>query len=206
MVLERIAAPWRRLWRRRGSSRATWRRWASARPAHRLRAGVHPLAPPTCPAGMTCPSASTWTSGWACPSTWRTTPPLPLYGEFVYGAGRGCRHIVYITVSTGIGGGLISTAGSTEGPRARRGDRPHHHRPRRPPLRLRQAGPRGGLGLRAGHRRSRGRLVAAGRLAAAGQAGRGGGRAHRRDGLPGRRGRRPRGLRASSSGRATIWA
>jgi glucokinase len=29
------------------------------------------------------------------------------YGEFVYGAGRGCRNIVYITVSTGIGGGLV---------------------------------------------------------------------------------------------------
>jgi len=29
------------------------------------------------------------------------------YGEFVYGAGRGHRHIVYITVSTGIGGGLV---------------------------------------------------------------------------------------------------
>jgi glucokinase len=29
------------------------------------------------------------------------------YGEFVYGAGRGFRHIVYITVSTGIGGGLV---------------------------------------------------------------------------------------------------
>ena len=29
------------------------------------------------------------------------------YGEFVYGAGRGFRHIVYLTVSTGIGGGLV---------------------------------------------------------------------------------------------------
>jgi glucokinase len=29
------------------------------------------------------------------------------YGEFVYGAGRGCRNIVYLTVSTGIGGGLV---------------------------------------------------------------------------------------------------
>jgi len=29
------------------------------------------------------------------------------YGEYVYGAGRGYRHIVYITVSTGIGGGLV---------------------------------------------------------------------------------------------------
>jgi glucokinase len=29
------------------------------------------------------------------------------YGEFVFGAGRGCRNIVYLTVSTGIGGGLV---------------------------------------------------------------------------------------------------
>lgn len=29
------------------------------------------------------------------------------YGEFVYGAGRDFRHIVYITLSTGIGGGLV---------------------------------------------------------------------------------------------------
>jgi len=28
-------------------------------------------------------------------------------GEHVYGAGRGCRHLIYMTVSTGIGGGLI---------------------------------------------------------------------------------------------------
>ena len=29
------------------------------------------------------------------------------YGEYVYGAGRGYRYIVYLTVSTGIGGGLV---------------------------------------------------------------------------------------------------
>ncbi len=28
-------------------------------------------------------------------------------GEFLYGAGRGTRHMIYVTVSTGIGGGLI---------------------------------------------------------------------------------------------------
>jgi len=28
-------------------------------------------------------------------------------GEHVYGAGHGCRHLIYMTVSTGIGGGLI---------------------------------------------------------------------------------------------------
>jgi len=28
-------------------------------------------------------------------------------GETVFGAGRGCRHVLYVTVSTGIGGGLV---------------------------------------------------------------------------------------------------
>jgi glucokinase len=29
------------------------------------------------------------------------------WGEFVYGAGRGARHMIYLTVSTGIGGGIV---------------------------------------------------------------------------------------------------
>lgn len=29
------------------------------------------------------------------------------YGEYRYGAGRGLRHLIYLTISTGIGGGLI---------------------------------------------------------------------------------------------------
>jgi glucokinase len=32
---------------------------------------------------------------------------LAAFGEFRQGAGRGCRHMVYVTVSTGIGGGII---------------------------------------------------------------------------------------------------
>ena len=32
---------------------------------------------------------------------------LAAYGEFHHGAGRGSRHMVYVTVSTGIGGGII---------------------------------------------------------------------------------------------------
>jgi len=28
-------------------------------------------------------------------------------GEFTFGAGRGCRHLVYYTISTGIGGGIV---------------------------------------------------------------------------------------------------
>jgi glucokinase len=29
-------------------------------------------------------------------------------GEWIFGAGQGCRHLVYVTVSTGIGGGVIA--------------------------------------------------------------------------------------------------
>lgn len=36
-------------------------------------------------------------------------------GEFRYGAGRGCRHMVYLTVSTGIGGGVIVDGRLMEG-------------------------------------------------------------------------------------------
>jgi glucokinase len=32
---------------------------------------------------------------------------LAAYGEFHHGAGRGSRHMVYVTISTGIGGGII---------------------------------------------------------------------------------------------------
>ena len=36
-------------------------------------------------------------------------------GEFVYGAGRGCRNLVYLTISTGIGGGIILDGGIFRG-------------------------------------------------------------------------------------------
>lgn len=36
-------------------------------------------------------------------------------GEYLFGAGRGCKHIVYLTVSTGIGGGVIIDGKIVEG-------------------------------------------------------------------------------------------
>jgi len=36
-------------------------------------------------------------------------------GEFAYGAGRGYRHVIYLTVSTGVGGGIISDGRLLEG-------------------------------------------------------------------------------------------
>lgn len=36
-------------------------------------------------------------------------------GEFLFGAGRGCKHMVYLTISTGIGGGVIIDGKILEG-------------------------------------------------------------------------------------------
>lgn len=40
---------------------------------------------------------------------------LAALGEWRYGAGRGCRHLIYMTISTGIGGGIISNGMLIEG-------------------------------------------------------------------------------------------
>src|SRR6202171_1632039 len=61
-------------------------------------------------------------------------------GEFHHGAGRGTRNMVYITWSTGVGGGLIIDGKLHPGrPRYRRRDRAHDHRPQRSPGQLRPA-------------------------------------------------------------------
>jgi len=46
-------------------------------------------------------------------------------GEFAYGAGRGYRHVIYITVSTGVGGGIISDGRLLEGQRGAAGEVGH---------------------------------------------------------------------------------
>ncbi len=50
-------------------------------------------------------------------------------GEHAYGAGRGCRDMVYVTISTGIGGGVIAGRPAAPGPGRERGrDRAYHGR------------------------------------------------------------------------------
>ncbi len=41
------------------------------------------------------------------PSSFDNDANTAALGEYVYGAGRGYKNIVYVTVSTGIGGGII---------------------------------------------------------------------------------------------------
>ena len=46
-------------------------------------------------------------------------------GEFMFGAGRGCRNIVYLTISTGIGGGIIIDGKLVEGTSGTAGELGH---------------------------------------------------------------------------------
>jgi glucokinase len=68
--------------------------------------GVIPEAP-NLPDWHDVPICQYLTSRFGVPTILENDATAAAYGEFVYGAGRGCRHIVYITVSTGIGGGLV---------------------------------------------------------------------------------------------------
>ncbi len=61
--------------------------------------------------------------------------PLPIYiendanaaalGEYLFGAGRGCKNLVYLTISTGIGGGIILDGKIFEGTRGTAGELGH---------------------------------------------------------------------------------
>src|SRR6185312_4026235 len=46
-------------------------------------------------------------------------------GEFMFGAGRGCKNIVYLTISTGIGGGIIIDGRLVEGASGTAGELGH---------------------------------------------------------------------------------
>jgi len=75
---------------------------------------------------------------------------LAALGEHRFGAGRGVDDLVYLTISTGIGGGIILNGRLFEGG-AGRGGGPHCRRGRRPPVCVRQSGLPGSAGLGAGH-------------------------------------------------------
>ena len=117
---------------------------------------------------------------------------LAALAEYSYGAARGIRDMVYLTISTGIGSGVIADGRLLLGTqRAGRRGRARGHRSGRPALQLRQARPPGSLCSRPGHHPRRG-LPPEGRKEKphhedGGRRPEPGGRAHHQRGGPGRR-------------------
>ena len=63
--------------------------------------------PPNLPGWQNSPLAAILTEAMGCPAHLENDANLAGLGEFHQGAGRGTRNLVYITWSTGIGGGLV---------------------------------------------------------------------------------------------------
>ena len=71
-----------------------------------IDAGVIACAP-NLPGWRNVPIRQYLEDGLGVPACLENDATAAALGEHVYGAGRGYRHLIYITVSTGIGGGLI---------------------------------------------------------------------------------------------------
>jgi glucokinase len=62
---------------------------------------------PNLPGWSNVPVAELVADMMGCPTVLENDANAAAWGEFTLGAGRGSRHLVYLTVSTGIGGGLV---------------------------------------------------------------------------------------------------
>ena len=62
---------------------------------------------PNLPGWSNVPVAELVADMTGCPTVLENDANAAAWGEFTLGAGRGSRHLVYLTVSTGIGGGLV---------------------------------------------------------------------------------------------------
>jgi glucokinase len=62
---------------------------------------------PNMPGWSNVPLARRLRDIFGCPAVLENDANAAALGEYVYGAGRGVRHMVYLTVSTGVGGGLV---------------------------------------------------------------------------------------------------
>ena len=62
---------------------------------------------PICRAGPRCRCATRWPRPWGLPVFLENDANAAALAEWRFGAGRGCRDLVYLTMSTGIGAGLV---------------------------------------------------------------------------------------------------
>lgn len=81
--------------------------------------------PPNLPAWKNVPLASRVQAEIGVPAYLGNDANLAALGEFTFGAGRDVRHLIYMTVSTGVGGGIIVDGVLLEGQRGAGGEVGH---------------------------------------------------------------------------------
>lgn len=104
-VVARIADSVRASLRQAGGSRLEGLGVAAPGPIDVERGLI--LSAPNLPGWRDVPLAERLATAFGCPAVLENDANAAVLGEFCFGAGRGVRHIVYLTLSTGIGGGLI---------------------------------------------------------------------------------------------------
>ncbi len=65
------------------------------------------LSAPNLPGWSNVPLAAIVADKLGVPTILENDAAAACYGEYRFGAGQGCRHVVYVTLGTGIGGGII---------------------------------------------------------------------------------------------------
>jgi len=88
------------------------------------RTGIVIIAP-NVPGWNNLPLREILTSEFHVPVLLGNDANLAALGEYTYGAGRGFEHLLYLTISTGIGGGVISEGKMLEGWRGMAGEFGH---------------------------------------------------------------------------------
>ena len=73
------------------------------------------FSPPNLPGWENVPVSELFSREFHVPIYVENDANAAALGEFMFGAGRGCRNIVYLTISTGIGGGVITDGRIMEG-------------------------------------------------------------------------------------------
>jgi glucokinase len=131
-------------------ARAARRRGAAGRPARLLAVGLSVpgplardgtlLAPPNMPRWRRVDLAGPLRRAFAAPVRVENDANAAALAEGLFGAGRGLHSYVYLTLSTGIGGGLVVNGALVRGRTGNAGEVGH--------LRVRRGGPRCGCGRR----------------------------------------------------------
>lgn len=82
-------------------------------------------SPPNLPEWESIPLRDLFVDHFHVPTCVEHDANAAAWGEYLFGAGRGCKHMVYLTVSTGIGGGVIIDGKMVEGATGTAGELGH---------------------------------------------------------------------------------